>query len=104
MNKMEVNYFNQQTEDVTQYEILLNTVFKDIKEIKSMQVIFVDNQQILEINKTYRNIEKPTDVISFPNEEPLDDSLGDIFISIEQAKIQAKDYGHSLEREVSFLA
>ncbi len=101
---MEVNYFNQQTEDTTQYELILNRVFKDIVESKSMQVIFVDNKQIHEINKTYRNVDKPTDVISFPNDEVDDDSLGDIFISIDQAKLQAKDYGHSIEREIGFLA
>ena len=69
-----------------------------------MQVIFVDNKQITDINKTYRNIDKPTDVISFPNDDEKDDSLGDIFISIDQAKIQALDYGHTLEREIGFLA
>lgn len=101
---MEVNYFNQQTEDTTQYEWILNQVFNDIIESKSMQVIFVDNIQIHEMNKTYRNVDKPTDVISFPNDEVEDDSLGDIFISIDQAKLQAKDYGHSIEREIGFLA
>lgn len=101
---MEVNYFNQQTEDTTQYELILNRVFKDIVESKSMQVIFVDNKQIHEMNKTYRSVDKPTDVISFPNDEVDDDSLGDIFISIDQAKLQAKDYGHSIEREIGFLA
>ena len=104
MNKMEVNYFNQYKEETTQFEVILETVFKDIKEEKSMQVIFVDNDQIRDINKMYRNIDKPTDVISFQNDDEKDDSLGDIFISIDQAKIQALDYGHTLEREIGFLA
>ena len=69
-----------------------------------MQIIFVDNDQIREINKTYRNLDKPTDVISFPNDDDKDDSLGDIFISIEQAKLQASDYGHTIPREIGFLA
>lgn len=101
---MEVNYFNQYKEETTQFEVILETVFKDIKEEKSMQVIFVDNDQIRDINKMYRNIDKPTDVISFQNDDEKDDSLGDIFISIDQAKIQALDYGHTLEREIGFLA
>lgn len=101
---MEVNYFNQQNEDTAVYETLLNTVFNDIKAEKSMQIIFVDNEQIREINKTYRNLDKPTDVISFPNDDDKDDSLGDIFISIEQAKLQASDYGHTIPREIGFLA
>src|SRR5690554_74236 len=104
MNKMEVNYFNQQTEDTSAFESILNSVFNAIESDKSMQVIFVDNAQILEINKTFRNVNKPTDVISFPNDEITDDSIGDIFISIEQARLQAEDYGHTIEREIGFLA
>lgn len=101
---MEVNYFNETSEDITIYENLLNKVFKDMKESKSIQIVFVDNSYIQDINRTYRQINKATDVISFPNDEPLDDSLGDIFISIEQAKMQALNYEHSLEREIAFLA
>jgi len=101
---MEVNYFNQQTEDTNQYEVMLDRIFSEIEGTKSMQVIFVDNAQIHEMNKTYRNVDKPTDVISFPNDEIEDDSIGDIFISLDQAKLQAKDYGHSIEREIGFLA
>jgi probable rRNA maturation factor len=101
---MEVNYFNQQTEDTNHFEVILDRIFSEIEGTKSMQVIFVDNTQIHEINKTYRNVDKPTDVISFPNDEIEDDSIGDIFISLDQAKLQAKDYGHSIEREIGFLA
>ena len=63
------------------------------------------------MNKTYRNIDRETDVITFaledddtiiiPNEERI---LGDIYISIDKARLQAKDYNHSLLRELSFLA
>ena len=71
---------------------------------------FVSNDEIREINRDYRKIDKVTDVLSFPmydGEEVDVDfgaiSLGDIVVSIERASDQAKDFGHSLERGVCFL-
>ncbi len=72
-------------------------------------VIIIDNEEIHKINKEYRGIDRPTDVISFALED--DDSfvqldkriLGDIYISIDKAKEQAKEYGHKLLRELCFL-
>lgn len=83
---------------------------------------FVDNAQIHELNREYRGIDRPTDVLSFAmnesvDEEPeilyeleegenldeLPDMLGDIIISVERAKEQSEEYGHSLEREIGFL-
>ena len=74
-----------------------------------MNVIIIDNERIHEINKEYRGIDRPTDVISFALE---DDKtfvntdfrvLGDIYISIDKVHEQAKIYGHSERRELSFL-
>lgn len=77
----------------------------------SMSVIFVDPEEIHEINKTYRNIDRPTDVISFALRDEADDyemmeednELGDIFINIQAIVDQASEYGHSMRREVCFL-
>lgn len=69
---------------------------------KEIALTFVDNERIREINREFRNLDKPTDVLSFPLEE--EDALGDIIISIPRAKEQAADYGHSFEREMGFLA
>lgn len=87
-------------------------------------IILTDNQQIKEINREQRNIDAPTDVLSFPlieYESPSDFShleeegefsfhpetgellLGDIVISVEKVMEQAKEYGHSPERELGFL-
>ena len=74
-----------------------------------VNIIIVDNKRIREINKQYRNIDRETDVISFALED--DDTfielpirvLGDIYISIDRVKLQAKDYGHSEKREICFL-
>ena len=78
-----------------------------------ISVSLVDNAFIHEMNRDYRGIDRPTDVISFAfldnedketifkNKEPV--CLGDIYISVDKAKEQAEEYGHSLERELSFL-
>lgn len=77
-----------------------------------VSVLFVDNERIQQLNKLYRDKDKPTDVLSFPlgengvydvNNETGACLLGDVVISIETALKQAKIYDHSLEREVGFL-
>ncbi|MBQ9773230.1 MAG: rRNA maturation RNase YbeY [Clostridia bacterium] len=79
-----------------------------------VSVTFVDNEQIHEMNRKFRAVDKPTDVLSFPlfdyegtsEEPPVDEMLGmlgDIVLSLEQADLQAREYGHSFEREVAFL-
>lgn len=92
----------------------------ELADDTEMSVTFVDNQEIQEINKTYRNKDSATDVISFAIEDNSDDemanlaaelmgefmarNLGDIFISIDRAQEQAVEYNHSFEREIGFLA
>ena len=77
----------------------------------SFNLIIVDNNYIHELNRDYRGIDRETDVITFAleDEDTLiigDDEriLGDIYISIDRARSQAVDYGHSFLRELSFLA
>ena len=74
-------------------------------------VILTDNKEIKEINAKYRNINKETDVISFALEDEKEENtflnkriLGDIYISVDKAKLQSKEYRHSLIRELSFLS
>lgn len=73
-------------------------------------IIFVDNDEIHEINKKFRNTDRVTDVISFALEDNEDEVfkefrlLGDIYIAIDVAYDQAIEYNHSREREVCFLA
>ena len=91
------------------YYILYN---RDLKlDNVSFNLIIVDNDYIHELNKTYRNIDRETDVITFALEDDetvINGSderlLGDIYISLDKAKNQAEEYGHSLLRELSFLA
>ena len=92
-------------------EIIKETVNQlEIDEDLELSCILVDDQKIHEINKEYRNIDRSTDVISFALEDNeqyyvsgMPRSLGDIFISIDHAKMQAEEYGHSLKREMRFL-
>lgn len=83
---------------------------------------FVNDEAIHELNREYRGIDRPTDVLSFAMNESLEeeldivyeleegeeldeltDVLGDIVISVERAQAQSEEYGHSLEREIGFL-
>ncbi|WP_162163876.1 rRNA maturation RNase YbeY [Acholeplasma hippikon] len=101
---MKVEFHNQTEENVTKVKTLIRGIFKTIEADKNMQVIFVSPDTIQEINRTYRDKDKVTDVISFPNDDEMDDSFGDIFICLDRAREQASEYGHSFEREVGFLS
>ena len=104
------------------YEKTFNNILKNIKkELKikeklGMSVTLCNNNHIHELNKTYRNKDIPTDVLSFAIEDNEDEQfieemkrlssvreIGDIIISYEKAMAQAIEYGHSIEREMSFL-
>ena len=89
--------------------VLNEECFDDSAEVS---VSFVDDEQIRELNEQFRNIDKSTDVLSFPlgedgeydyNNETEAYLLGDIVISMETAMRQAEIYGHTLEREIGFL-
>lgn len=76
-----------------------------------VSVTLVDDARIHALNEAYRQVDRPTDVLSFPQGDdfPLPEEsgvaplLGDIVISLPRAKEQAESYGHSLERELAFL-
>lgn len=89
--------------------VLKEENFEDNAEVS---VSFVDDEQIRELNAQFRNIDRSTDVLSFPlgedgeydfNNETEAYMLGDIVISMETALKQAEIYGHTLEREIGFL-
>ena len=66
-------------------------------------IAFVSDRHIKELNKQFRGIDKATDVLSFPAEETVGRNLGDIAISLERARFQAKEHGMSFDDEVSQL-
>ena len=97
------------------YQKLMEKTFKklNIKKDYEVDVNLIDNERIHEINREYRHVDRPTDVISFAFLDHVDGEvtikgdiptlLGEIFISVDKAKEQANAYGHSLLREMSFL-
>ena len=110
------------TEEIKEIENLLQFAagFLEIAEDTEMSVTFTDNAGIQVINRDYRGKDMPTDVISFALEDEGEDelpiifddeelaelprNLGDLIISTERAAEQAFEYGHTLEREMGFLA
>ena len=111
----ELEIFNQTDEEIDELETVKSFLNYAIKKEKLENVIFnviiVDNNYIHELNRDYRHIDRETDVITFALEDEKDmvvpdgeRVLGDIYISIDKAKSQAKEYGHSLLRELTFLA
>ena len=97
---------------------LINKCIKESLNIENftqnveISLSIVNNDEIKEINLLHRNIDKETDVLSFPLLDDFENipnnvlhpiPLGDIIISIDKAISQAEDYGHSLERELCFL-
>ena len=113
----------QAIEEKKEYEEIIKKVLKQcfkeegLENTKlSITIILTTPENIQKINKEYRNVDKATDVLSFPmfEKDELDekieknnfeheDILGDIMISIEKVEEQAKEYGHSFEREFSYM-
>ena len=117
----EINYY--ETEENKKYEDLINqvltTCFKKEKMDKLglyVSITLTCPSYIKKINNEYRNIDKETDVLSFPMFEKdeidkliknqnnvVEDVLGDIIISVDRVKEQAVEYGHSFERELAYM-
>lgn len=103
------NFENNYEQDFTAIiEQALKTL--EIKDDVEVSCVLVDDERIHEINREYRHIDRSTDVISFAMEdndqfyvEGMPRTLGDIFISVDHAKKQSEEYGHSLRREMCFL-
>jgi len=93
--------------------------YEQCEEEFEVSISFVNNQEMRSLNKEYRNIDKETDVLSFPLVEFIEEklntededaeyieeeiALGDIVISMEKAVEQSEEYGHSFKRELAFL-
>ena len=102
---------------------LSSAVFSELKQKYNLscEVVFVSPEEIKDLNKTQRNIDKVTDVLSFPTLDgirgkvvnpknfplEIDDDgnlfIGSIAVCEERAKEQAEEYGHSLKREITYL-
>lgn len=117
---MEISQINFLDIDENQEQInIINKVINQCFEEEKLKeknlyinIVLTNPKNIKEMNKKYRNIDKETDVLSFPMFEKSEiknldinnpDVLGDIVISIEQVKKQAQEYEHSFERELSYM-
>lgn len=111
---MNIEVFNETGFECEEIDGLKEFLYKVCEHEKLDNVLFnviiVDNDKIHEINKEYRNIDRETDVISFALEDDKTFNrsdfriLGDIYISLDKAKSQSVEYGHSFKRELYFLA
>lgn len=91
-------------------DIIVETLYYEgYDDNYEVSLSFVDNEEIHELNREYRGVDRATDVLSFPlltdefDVEIEEESLGDIVISLERALEQSEEYDHSFEREVCFL-
>lgn len=113
MDNVEIfNETKEEIEGIKELKPLLEYARK-IEKLEDVElefsIIIVDNERIHEINREYRKIDRPTDVITFALEDHEDITfdnyrpLGDIYISVDKMREQAKEYGHSELRELAFL-
>lgn len=112
MNYVEV--INNYEKEIKEIDLLKDFINYSLDKLSLKNVMFnviiVDNESIHKINKEYRNVNRPTDVITFALEDdkvidtPYVRVLGDIYISYDKVISQAEEYGHSTKREICFLA
>lgn len=109
---MSIGIFNKTEEKIDKSfvrKVVKHTLKKMEAEKSEVNIIFVGLEEIHEINKTYRNVDRPTDVISFALEDTEDVTvyeervLGDIYICLDKVHEQAIEYGHTEIREMAFL-
>lgn len=117
MDIAEINFLD--IEENKEYIKILNKVLEECFQTEGLKdknlyinIVLTNPENIRKINKEYRNIDKETDVLSFPmfEKEELEeiknlnqDILGDVVISIDRVKEQSIEYGHSFERELSYM-
>ena len=111
----ETNLVSEKETNLIEELLQFAAVEEMINDECELSVTFVDDKTIRQINKEYRDKDRATDVISFALEEMGEDEvpivgadiprvLGDIIISMDTAKVQAEEFGHSMDRELGFLA
>ena len=121
MDKFEIQYLD--IEENKEYEEIIKKVVEECFKVEGLEdsklyisITLTTPENIRKYNKEYRNIDKETDVLSFPmfEKDELDNMirnkdfenieiLGDMVISIPQVEVQAKEYGHSFERELAYM-
>lgn len=106
----DMKYYSEETEKLIHSVLAKGAELQQVPADAELSVLICDNDEIHELNRTYRGVDAPTDVLSFalnegegsdPEEEKM---LGDIVINLDRAVAQAEEYGHSREREMAYLS
>lgn len=114
---LKIYFENEQDKEPIRYSmkillrraILAALAYEGVEGELEISVTFTDDEKIRVLNRRFRQIDRATDVLSFPlfeDGEGLPDApdmLGDVVLSLERARVQAEEFGHSFEREVAFL-
>ena len=113
-NEQEIENVTAELRCLVKAAVYAALAYEDFRRSAEISVTFTDNEGIREINREHREIDAPTDVLSFPlfdvegetDEPPVDEiqnMLGDIVLNLERTQAQAEEFGHSFEREAAFL-
>lgn len=116
---MEIDFYDMSNQNLERFQKLFDyfgeklSKYLKLSNNEELEVDIINNEEIHKINKEYRNVDRPTDVISFALNDNVDGEvkiinpeinlLGNIFISYERCEEQAKELGHSFDREMCFL-
>lgn len=110
------NNFDEQEQELVERVYNIASEYLKVPDNMSINIIMVEPQTIQDMNKRFRNIDRVTDVLSFPMLDNIDElqneidielgdvNIGDIYICRKRAQEQAQEYGHSFSRELCFLA
>ncbi len=111
INYSDMRFYHEELETLVRYVLNKGAELQNVPVDAEISVLICDGPVIHELNKEYRNVDAPTDVLSFAlnegDEETLPEEalcLGDIVINIDRAAEQAEEFGHSREREIAFLS
>lgn len=105
-NGQTVHAVDSALETLVERAVCATLDYEGVTSDAEVSVTFTDNAGIRELNREYRNIDRPTDVLSFPLFEDAADGtkmLGDIVLSLEKCAAQAEEFGHGFDRECAFL-
>ena len=100
---MKVFIFNQTKIHIEDYKETISKVFDSIENDKGINVILLNSEDMIKLNKKYRGIDSDTDVLSFSYNDEKMTTIGDIFVSHKKIIEQSTRYGHSVHRELAFL-
>ena len=110
INYSDMKYYSEELEALIHKVLEKGAELQKVPEDAEISVLICDGETIHELNRDYRHVDAPTDVLSFALNEGEDDipevekALGDIVINLDRAVEQAKEFGHSKEREMAYLS